>query len=149
MKIKAATVILLCSILLFPLGSHATTVFETTGFIVGTQGHVFDFSANEAPFTYEATLTDLSYSPLAFDFLTLSVTTASETLGSIIGPGSFSFDVIPGKTYFANVFGIGGGRVDTGLFGINISSVPIPPSIVLLCSSLICLFGLRKKIQKQ
>jgi hypothetical protein len=134
--------------LLIPLSAGAATVFETTGWIQETTGLAFDFDADTAPFTYRATLSDLSEDPVfGFDFLYLSITTATDTVDSIVGPGTFSFLAIPGETYFANVFGTGGGDVDAGLFGVEVTAVPIPPSLILLGSSLIGLVFLRRRVR--
>ncbi|WP_372682461.1 hypothetical protein, partial [Desulfosarcina sp.] len=99
-----------------------------------------------APYTYKATLTDLSEDPFfGFKFLFLSITSSGNPVGSIVGPGSFTFDATAGKTYFANVFGTGGGTQEAGLFGVDITAVPVPPALLLLGSGLFALLTLRKK----
>jgi hypothetical protein len=136
--------------LLLPLSAGAATVFETTGWIIGETGTglTFDFEADTAPFTYRATLSDLSEAPVfGFDFLFLSITTATDTVDSIVGPGSFTFAATSGETYFANIFGTGGGTVGAGLFGVEVTAVPIPPSLILLGSSLIGLVFLRRRVR--
>jgi hypothetical protein len=84
-----------------------------------------------------------------FDFLYLSITTATDTVDSIVGPGSFSFIATPGETYFANVFGTPAdiALAGAGLFGIEIKAVPIPPSLILLGSSLFGLVLLRRRVR--
>ena len=71
----------------------------------------FDFEADTAPFTYRVTLSDLSEDPFfGFDFLYLSLTPSTDTVDSIFRPRQVSpLKLIPGETYFANVFGTGGG----------------------------------------
>ena len=124
----------------------ASTVYETTGWITETEGVVFDFTADIPPYTYVATLTDLSMDPyFGFDFLFLSITTATDTVDSIVGPGSFTFKAIPDETYFANIFGIGGGTVGAGLFGLEVTAVPIPPAFMLLGSGIFALFALKRR----
>ena len=146
MKLKIVGVILAIVLLSTPQFAGASTVFETTGFLIGTESVTFDFEADTAPFTYRATLSDLSEAPIfGFDFLYLSLTTSTDTVNSIVGPGIFTFDATPGETYFANIFGIGGGRVGAGLFGIEITAVPVPPALLLLGSGLFALFALRKR----
>jgi hypothetical protein len=132
--------------LLLPNVAGASLVFETTGWITETTGLSYEFVADTAPYTYLATFSDLSEDPFfGFDFLYLSITTATDPVDSIVGPGSFSFPAIPGETYFANVFGTGGGDVEAGLFGLEVTAVPIPPSLLLLGSSLLGLVLIRRK----
>jgi hypothetical protein len=66
---------------------------------------------------------------------------------SIIGPGSFNFAATSGETYFANIFGTGGGSQGAGLFGLEIKAVPIPPSLILLGSSILGLILLRRRVR--
>ena len=147
MKLKICLVTLAIACLLIPHSAGASTVFETTGWIQETTGLTFDFVADTAPFTYMATLSDLSETPFfGFDFLYLSITTSTGTLGSTLGPGSFSFEAIEGETYFVNVFGTGGGDVGAGLFGVEVTAVPIPPGLILLGSSVLGLVLLRRRM---
>ena len=137
MKLKLFLVSLAIACLLIPHYAGASTVFETTGWIQETIGLNFDFVADTAPYTYRATLSDLSEDPLfGFDFLYLSITTATGTVDSIVGPGSFPFAAIPGETYFANIFGTGGGTTEAGLFGINVAAIPEPATAALLAAGL-------------
>jgi hypothetical protein len=131
-----------------PFYAGASTVFETTGWILDTDGLSYEFLADTAPYTYRATLADLSEAPnFGFDFLYLSVTTATDIVGSIVGPGSFTYPAVPGETYFANIFGEGGGNLEAGLFGLEIKAIPVPPSLILLGSSLLGLVFLRRRIR--
>ena len=57
-------VMLAALVLSIPIGVHAATVFETTGFITGVEGVSHPFTADVGPFEYEATITDLSSDPL-------------------------------------------------------------------------------------
>lgn len=121
-------------------------IYETTDFITGVEGVTYDFyAAEDAPFTYVATLSDLSFGLLGFDYISLSISTATETLGFIEEPGSFQFMVVPGAHYFANVFGVGTGEYETGLFGLQISQVPIPSTLLLLGGGLIGIFSLKRR----
>ena len=134
-------------VLLFaPHYAGAATVFETTGWILEEAGLTFDFVADTAPFTYTATLSDLSTAPFfGFEFLFLSITTSTDTVDSIVGPGSFSFTAVPGETYFANVFGTGGGTAGAGLFGIEVTAIPEPGTALLLAAGVAALAALRRR----
>ena len=148
MKLKLCLVSLAIACLLIPHFAGASTVFETTGWIQGTDGLNFDFVADTDPYTYSATLSDLSEGPyFGFDFLYLSITTSTGVVDSIISSGSFTFEATPGEKYFINIFGIGGGSVGAGLFGIEIAAVPIPPSFILLGSCALGLVLLRRKLR--
>jgi hypothetical protein len=151
LKLKLCWVSLAIACLLIPLSAGAATVFETTGWIIGETGTglTFDFEADTAPYTYRATLSDLNTDPFGLKLIFLSITTATvaNPAYSIFGPGSFTFAASPGETHFANVFGIGGGELKAGLFGIDIQTVPIPPSLILLGSSLIGLVFLRRRVR--
>jgi hypothetical protein len=112
----------------------------------GTQGLSLPFQADQSPYTYQATLADLSISPIfGFDYLFLAITSTTTSYGSIVGPGSFIFDVVPNELLFANVFGIGGGDTGFGLFGVQVTTVPVPGAVWLLGSGLVGLVGLRRK----
>jgi hypothetical protein len=150
LKLKTWLFCLAITCLLIPNhAGAATVVFETTGWIQESTGLSFDFVADTSPFTYRATLSDLSTVPFfGFDFLFLSITTSTDTVDSILGPGSFNFSAIPGETYFANIFGTGGGTQGAGLFGVEIKAVPIPPSLILFGSSIFGLVIIRHRVRK-
>ena len=148
MKLKPWLICLAITCLLIPHYAGAATVFETTDWILGTEAFNYNFVADTAPFTYTATLSDLSTAPdFGFNYLFLSITTSTGIVNSIVGPGSFSFEALPNGTYFANVFGIGGGIQEAGLFGLEIKAVPIPPGLILLGSSFLGLVFLRRRVR--
>jgi hypothetical protein len=147
-KLKFCWIVMAIVLLSSPHYAGASTVFETTGWIQETIGLNYDFVADTAPFTYRATLSDLSVDPFfGFEFLFLSITTSTATVDSIVGPGTFTFEAIPDETYFANIFGTGGGTVGAGLFGLEVTAVPIPPGLILLGSSLLGLVLLRRRVR--
>lgn len=147
MKRKAQVTILVIILFAIPSFAGASLVYETTGWITGTEGVVYEFTADVSPYTYEVTLSDLSTAPFfGFEFLFLSISTATDTVASpLIGPGSFSFEATPNETYFANIFGIGGGDVGAGLFGLEVTAVPIPSTLMLLGSGIFALVALKRK----
>jgi hypothetical protein len=123
-------------------------VFDTTGWIVGIEGISYPVIADVAPFQYSVQLSDLSQAPwFGFEFLYLSITTATEFIDDIVGPGSFAFTAMPGETYFVNVFGVGAGEYLTGLFGVEITAVPIPATILLFGSGILGMVFLRRRKQ--
>jgi hypothetical protein len=138
---------LVVAIFFLPAHAAASTVFETTGWIIGTQGFNYEFVADQTPLTYRVTLSDLSIPDnFGFEFLYLSITLGSTTfVKDITGPGSFTYEAILGETYFANVFGVGGGNLEAGLFGIEIAAVPIPTTLILLGSGLLGLIYVRRR----
>lgn len=125
----------------------STVVLEETGFIFGLGGETFSFVADQTPLVYEVTLTDLEF-PGPFDVLGVAITTSVESVTELLAPGTTMFDVDFGTTYFANVLGRTDDDLGAGLFGINISAVPVPGAIWLLGSGLIGLVGLRRKFRK-
>ncbi|RLC04086.1 MAG: hypothetical protein DRH34_04655 [Deltaproteobacteria bacterium] len=147
LKLKLALMLMMVVFLIIPSYSFATLVYETTHWVSGTEGYTHNFTADQEPYTYQVTFADLSESPFfGFDFAYLSITSATDTLGSISDFGSFTFDVLlPGETLFANVFGTGGGDFGAGLYGIEISTVPIPTTMLLFGLGLIGLVGVRRK----
>ncbi len=124
LRTLAGAVIFACAI---GTAQASTIAYETTGFISSASPGFFHPSFNIATGgTYLATLTDLSFNPLGFSALMMSVSTSTINLGSTSTPGSFSFTAGPGN-YFANVVGAPTGL--GGIFGVQISQVPLPPSL--------------------
>ena len=127
MKKIAIVVALIAIVFIFYDNANADvgdTVFETTGWIIDEGGYSYEFTADVAPYTYSAIITDLSVGP-AFDLIDifLSISTNIEVIDFIYGEGQITFTAIPGKTYFANVFARGAGDMETGNFGLKIITV--------------------------
>ena len=135
--------------LLFTAGnSWANTVvydkvqlFQTETFFTDT------FEIFEAG-SYLATLTDFEF-PVPMIATGMSVTTATESLGSLLAPGAFTFDVTPGD-YFVSFFGFADvSAPELGQYGIEISrvsaEVPVPAAVWLFGSGLIGLVGMMRR----
>ena len=146
MRLKSVLIILVVAFFLVPSYLCASTVFETTDQVKGIDFFRFCFTADVEPYTYQVTLSDLSVEPdTGFRFLALAVTSSWELLGYTFGPGSFLFDADPGRTYYANILGIGGGKSWTGEFGLKVEAVPIPATLMLFGSGILGLLLLKRK----
>ncbi len=153
MKKVIIAVALVALVLLFHNSASASMsqdvgdiVFETTGWIIGKQAVNIPFQADVAPYTYLVILSDLSEATtFGFNFLYLSITTATGPVDSIFGPGQFQFTATPGDTYWVNVIGEGGGTFGAGLFGVEITAVPIPASILLFGSGILSMVFFRRR----
>ena len=146
MKLKIWLVSLTIACMLVPLNAGAATVLDETGFIFGLGGENFKFVADQTPLVYKVTLTDLEF-PGPFDILGVAITTSTENITELLAPGMTTFDVGLGTTYFANVLGLADDEFGAGLFGIKIAPVPIPPSLILLGSSVLGLVLLRRRMR--
>ncbi len=100
--------------------------------------------------SYMAILTDFEF-PVPMTHTGLNVTTATESLGSLLAPGSFKFDAAPGE-YFVSFFGFAKpSRISLGQYGIEISrvsAVPVPAAVWLFGSGLLGLIRIaRRKVR--
>lgn len=125
----------------------ATVVYKDTGFIYGTTPTYSSdpFTISDAG-TYQAVLVDYDF-PQPLGALGLSINDGgSNEVGHMTGGGSFNFDAQPG-TYVANLYGVGGGGLQLGLYGLSVeligspSPVALPPTVILLASA-VGVFGL-------
>jgi hypothetical protein len=134
--------------------SFGDPVYEKVAFIVGdgtfNEAFTVDFAGN-----YQASITDFGV-PERFDFLLFAVTTTKNVMGSMVletmsGPGtpdskSFTFFAEPGITYFANIAGSSSSApFALGLFGAEVTYVPIPAAAALLLSALLGLLVVARR----
>jgi len=120
--------------------------------------------------TYQATLTDFEF-PNPLRYSGLNITSATDSLGKLFGPGSFTFDADPGKYYVSFFAKAGNGKgysmpwdrwdMDEydypkhgrygnklGQYGIEIamvSAVPVPAAVWLFGSGLLGLIGAARR----
>lgn len=122
----------------------ATVVYEDVGFIrdVGYESDSFTVPSDGS---YRVTLTDFKF-PSNFEQLNLSISTFNTEINSVSGSGWFDFEAKSGITYYANVYGVAGGPLDLGLYGVGVESlsapvshVPLPASLLLMSSALVVL----------
>ena len=134
-----------CAIAIFVTPATAAVVYEKVELFQGTTTLNDTFTVIDAG-TYRTILTDFE-SPEPMAQSGMAVTTATELLGSLNGPGSFTFDATPGA-YFVSFFGEAGAFTGSGKYGIEISQVPVPATVWLFGSGLLGLIGMarRKKV---
>lgn len=128
--------------------SDEGVVYEQVSFLTGSGYFTDKFSIDTAG-TYQVTLTDFEF-PNALIETGLNVTTATESFGSLIGPGSFTFDADPGS-YYLSFFGkapeLGQYGIEIAQYGIvisqpgDVSTVPVPAAAWLFGSGLLGLAG--------
>ena len=156
-------VITVGALLMTPVNSWAATVYETVYEKVELfQTETFftdSFDISEAGL-YKATLTDFNF-PAPMTDTGMNITTTTDSLGSLMAPGSFMFNAMPG-TYFVSFFGFADThtpaqhghcfhpKTQLGMYGIDISAVPVPAAAWLFGSGLIGLAAVaRRKTQQK
>ena len=119
-----------------------TVVYETVDLFQTETFFIDTFTVIDAG-SYRATLTDFEFlvPMVATDMI---VTTTTDTLGRLRAPGSFTFDATPGD-YFVSFFGEAGASTSYGMYGIEISQVPLPAAVWLFGSGLIGLIGISRR----
>ena len=112
-----------CAIAIFVTPATAAIVYEKVDLFQGTTTFSDTFSIIDAGI-YRAILTDFEFpEPMAQSGM--AVTTSVDLLGSLNAPGSFTFDATPGE-YFVSFFGDAGATTGSGMYGIEISQIPVP-----------------------
>ena len=124
----------------------AATVYDKVELFQTETFFTDSFDISEAG-VYIATLTDFNFPDPMID-TGMNVTTTTDSLGSLMAPGSFKFNAMPG-TYFVSFFGTADiltpsqlkrrfpPKTQFGMYGIDISAVPVPAAAWLFGSGLI------------
>jgi hypothetical protein len=107
----------------------ATVVYQDFDYVSGMTVSSTPFDV-ASPGTYKADLVDFEF-PSAFDILSLGITQDGTPMGIAFGTGSFTFDVVTPGTLFAHLAAVPGTGGE-GLYGLQVTSIPIPPTIWLL-----------------
>jgi hypothetical protein len=139
------TALLLCATFA-PIGSVRadTVLYSQAGFVQGSQSFVESFNIT-TPGTLTISLADVAWLDTLTD-LNLFLTTASGPLGASMGSGTESMQVGAGMLY-AHWFGDAAGQYGLGVYSLNItfqpqiSTVPLPGSLILLLSGLLLMFA--------
>lgn len=114
-------------------------LFQTETFFTDT------FIITDTSRPYIATLTDFEF-PVPMMNTGMSVTTATDLLGSLLAPGSFQFNATTPGNYFVSFFGFADvSAPGLGQYGIEISQVPVPAAVWLFGSGLIGLIGISRR----
>jgi hypothetical protein len=145
MKMARKTVVMTIVALLVMAGnSWANTVVYDKVELFQTDAFFTDmFEISEAG-SYKAILTDFKF-PMPMVATGMSVTTATDLLGSLLAPGSFNFDATPGK-YFVSFFGFAdSSATQLGQYGIDISQVPVPAAVWLFGFGLLGVIGIARR----
>ncbi len=116
------------------LADLPVVVYEDVSFIEGTDFSNTPFMVEEYGL-YEGKLTEFDF-PAAFEELGMSITTADDTLGSLMDPGSFQFVGYAEDIYYVNVFGIAAASFNLGLYGVEVilveAGIPEPATLTIL-----------------
>jgi hypothetical protein len=149
MKVKLFWIALAMMLCCSAIYVGSTTVLGEAGSIFGYSGENYSFIADQTPLVYSVTLTDFEF-PAAFNYLGVAVTTSTDMVVSLVGPGTTTFAAEMGTTYFANVLGAaadlpGSDLPGSGLFGIRIATVPLPSALYLLGTGILALAALKRR----
>lgn len=116
------------------------------GSIVQSVLGVWSFSGEisfSEPGEYNFQLIDLSVG-VAFDSLSALISTTAEEVVSVsfvegvaTGPRRLTFDVVEGGEYWLSILAITDASVNTGVFGLEVTPVPVPPAFAFMLTSLL------------
>ena len=145
MKTAFRTAVMTIGVMLITAGNSwaNTVVFDEVELFQTAKYFTDTFEITEAG-SYRATLTDFEF-PMPMVATGMSVTTATDLLGSLLAPGYFIFDATPGS-HFVSFFGFADtSESQLGQYGIEISQVPIPAAVWLFASGLLGLIIISRR----
>jgi hypothetical protein len=126
------------------LAAHAnaaTIIYEDVGFIKGTGGTTTQFRIEGSAPGYQIQLIDFAF-PTEFSSIAVQIVQGDPTAPNEIGRwsvGTYDLSDLDPGVYYANVAGAMDNQLDLGLYGVQITSVPIPPGLVLFASGVVLL----------
>jgi len=149
MKQAFRIAVMTIGVLLITTGnSWASIVYDKVELFETQKVFTEEFEIFEAG-VYQAILTDFEF-PAPMVETGMDVTSATSTLGMLLAPGSFIFEATAG-TYnvsffgFADEFSSALPSTKLGLYGIEISQIPVPPAVWLFCSGLLGLISISRR----
>jgi hypothetical protein len=135
--------------LALPAGrADATAVFADTVLVKGPEYLTVLQLPIDAVGTYKVTATDLKWLGVPLQALSFGVFAATDSLGSLRGPGTFEFYKASSDKVFLQIYAQTTAPKYAGLVSILVETsappVPLPSSAVLLMSALGCGLLLRR-----
>jgi hypothetical protein len=129
----------------------ATVVFEDVGFIKGTGASTSQFRIDGSAPGYQLQISDFAF-PTEFSDLGVQITQGNPMELNEIGRwdqvGTYDIGALDAGIYYANVYGVVGsaeGAIDLGLYGVQITTVPVPSGLVLFASAIALLVTLGER----
>ncbi|HEY2463024.1 MAG TPA: hypothetical protein VGI32_03105 [Steroidobacteraceae bacterium] len=141
-----AAAILFCLVGQVSQARADTVVYDSVGFIQGSQSFVDTFNIT-TPGTLTISMSDVPWLDTLSN-LSFFLTSANGTFGAPMNGGSESMNIGAG-TFYAHWFGEADGQYQVGVYSLKISfqpavsAVPLPASLILLLSGLTLMFGRR------
>lgn len=129
--------------------ARADTVLYDSADIISGQGGATQALDLATAGTLTITVTNIPWLDVVSDLTTFLSTTTGVVGGKMYAAGSETLSVGPG-TYYASWFGDAQGTFNEGVVGVKIqfqpfSTVPLPPSLILLASGLGLLLGWQQR----
>jgi hypothetical protein len=144
-----ASLVLLLQGLIWSDARAAMILVEHTGMIFGSQASSFEVLAPGAG-TLTLRLADLVFTS-ELQSLSADLSTATQLLAGLQGPGTLIWEVGAAGKYFATISGVAGGQFQLGLasfvveFEPVLAPVPLPAGLWLLLTGIIALRGVARR----